>query len=177
MRRLYSSLLLLCLLAALIEGGCGYHLASRDQSVLSKLSNSTAQNDGELPTIKIKGVNNPTLYVSLEHQLRAAFRDAIANRNIARWVDSGLADYELQINIIRYTLDGWGYARTGDSVLYKGNIAMEIIAYSGETNKEVWRSGPASLSFIYVTDNEMEAAYSLALEVAERLVDRMRSVF
>ena len=92
-------------------------------------------------------------------------------------MDSGLADYELQINIIRYTLDGWGYARTGDSVLYKGNIAMEIIAYSGETNKEVWRSGPASLSRTYDTDNEMEAAYSLALEVAERLVDRMRSVF
>lgn len=179
MRRIGSALLFICLLAMLIPVGCGYHLASRDPSVLTKLSNSTATqgNGEELPTMKIKGINNPTLYVSLEHQLRAAFRDAIANRNIARWVDSGLADYELQINIISYTMTGWGYSNSGESVMYKAALIMEGIVYSGETNQEVWRSGQVSLSRTYDTDNETEAAYALAIEVVERITDRMRSVF
>ena len=127
--------------------------------------------------MKIKGVSNPTLYISLEHQLRGAFRDAIANRKIARWQDSGLADYELQINIIRYTMDGWGYSQSGDSVMYRAYAVMEAIVYSGETNSEVWRSGQISLSRTYDTDNEMDAAYALSLELVERIVDRMRSVF
>ena len=179
MRRVCSSLLFVCLLAAFIEVGCGYRLASHDPTVLSKLSNSTTAetNNGELPTMKIKGINNPTLYVSLEHQLRAAFRDTIANRNIARWADFGLADYELQINIVSYSMEGWGYSRSGESVMYRAALIMEAIIYSGETNQEVWRSGPVSLSRTYDTDSEEEAAYSLALEVVERIVDRMRTVF
>ena len=174
-----SALLLVCILGAILQAGCGYHLASRDPSVLTRMSNSTATSDGEasLPTMKVKGISNPTLYISLEHQLRAAFRDAIANRKVARWQDFGLADYELQINIIKYTMDGWGYSSSGDSVMYVASATMEIVIYSGETNQEVWRSGQIYLSRTYDTDNEQEAAYALSLEIAERLVDRMRSVF
>ena len=179
LRNACAVLLPACLLAALVLAGCGYQLTSREPSVLTRLSNSTAGPEGqnELPTIKIKGINNPTLYISLEHQLRGAFRDAIANRNIARWKDSGLADYELQINITKYTMDGWGYSRSGDSVMYKAYLTMEAVIYSGETNQPVWNSGMVSLSRTYDTDNEREAAYSLALEVVDRIVDRMRSVF
>ena len=175
-----SSLALLgCVLAAILLAGCGYHLAARDPSVLTALSNSTATTGDEssLPTMKIKGISNPTLYISLEHQLRAAFRDAISNRKIARWQDFGLADYELQINIARYAMDGWGYSRSGDSVMYVAAATMEIVIYSSETNQEVWRSGQISLSRTYDTDSEQQAAYALSLEIAERLVDRMRSVF
>ena len=174
-----SPILLSCLLVVLVAAGCGYQLTSREPSVLTRLSNSTAApEDGqEIPTIKIKGISNPTLYISLEHQLRGAFRDAIANRNIARWQDSGLADYELQINIIKYTMDGWGYSQSGDSVMYRASAVMEAIIYSGETNSEVWRSGQIGLSRTYDTDSEADAAYALSLELVERVVDRMRSVF
>ena len=168
-----------CLLVVLVVAGCGYQLTSREPSVLTRLSNSTtAPEDGqEMPTMKIKGISNPTLYISLEHQLRGAFRDAIANRNIARWQDSGLADYELQINIIKYTMDGWGYSSSGDSVMYRAYLTMEAVIYSGENNQPVWNSGQVSLSRTYDTDNEQDAAYALALEVVDRIVDRMRSVF
>ena len=174
-----SPILLSCLLVALVVAGCGYQLTSREPSVLTRLSNATTtpENGQEIPTIKIKGISNPTLYISLEHQLRGAFRDAIANRNIARWQDSGLADYELQINIIKYTMDGWGYSSSGDSVMYRAYLTMEAIVYSGETNQPVWNSGQVSLSRTYDTDNEREAAYALALEVVNRIVDRMRSAF
>lgn len=173
-----SLILLSCLLAAVVTG-CGYQLTSREPSVLTRQYNATAasENGQELPSIKIKGISNPTLYISLEHQLRGAFRDAIANRNIARWQDSGVADYELQINIIKYTMDGWGYSNTGDSVMYRARLIMEAVIYSGETNQPVWNSGQVSLSRTYDTDNERDAAYALALEVVDRIVDRMRSAF
>ena len=174
-----SYILLPCLLMALVVAGCGYQLTSREPSVLTRLSNATnaSENGQELPTMKIKGISNPTLYISLEHQLRGAFRDAIANRNIARWQDSGLADYELQINITKYTMDGWGYSSSGDSVMYRAALTMDAVVYSGETNQPVWNSGQVSLSRTYDTDNEREAAYALALEVVDRIVDRMRSAF
>ena len=174
-----SPILLSCLLAALFVAGCGYQLTSREPSVLTRQYNATAasENGQEPPTIKIKGISNPTLYISLEHQLRGAFRDAIANRNIARWQDSGLADYELQINITKYTMDGWGYSSTGDSVMYRASLTMNAVIYSGETNQPVWNSGQVSLSRTYDTDNERDAAYALALEVVDRIVDRMRSAF
>ncbi len=179
LQRLRSIFLLLCLPALLIQAGCGYQMAMREPSVLTRHSNSTADatDESALPTMKIKGISNPTLYISLEHQLRGAFRDAIANRKIARWQDSGLADYELQINIIKYTMDGWGYSQSGDSVMYRASAVMEAIIYSGETNSEVWRSGQIGLSRTYDTDSEADAAYALSLELVERVVDRMRSVF
>lgn len=179
LQRISSLLLLFCLPVLLIQAGCGYQLTTREPSVLTRMSNATADpaNDGELPTMKIKGISNPTLYISLEHQLRGAFRDAISNRKIARWQDSGLADYELQINISSYTMDGWGYSSSGDSVMYVATAKMEAIVYSGETNQEVWRSGQISLSRTYDTDSEADAAYALSLELVERIVDRMRSVF
>ena len=74
-------------------------------------------------------------------------------------------------------MDGWGYSQSGDSVMYRAYAVMEAIVYSGETNSEVWRSGQISLSRTYDTDNEMDAAYALSLELVERIVDRMRSVF
>ncbi len=179
LQRVSFILLLACLLGALVQAGCGYQLTSREPSVLTRLSNSTVVpgDDGTLPTMKIKGINNPTLYISLEHQLRSAFRDAIANRNIARWQDFGLADYELQINIVKYTLEGWGYSRSGDSVMYNASMSMNAVVYSGETNQPVWSSGTVSLARTYDTDNEADAARALALEIVDRLVDRMRSVF
>ena len=179
LQRLSSIFLLLCLPVLLIQAGCGYQLTTREPSVLTRQSNSTADpaDESTLPTMKIKGINNPTLYISLEHQLRGSFRDAIANRKIARWQDSGLADYELQINIIKYAMDGWGYSDSGDSVMYRAYAVMEAIVYSGETNREVWRSGQISLSRTYDTDSETDAAYALSLELVERVVDRMRSVF
>ncbi len=168
-----------CLAALGLASGCGYQLASREPSVLTRASGVEVEPNSTigLPTMKIKGVDNPTLYISLEHQLRAALRDAIANRKIAQWKDSGVADYEVQINIIRYKMDGWGYSREGISVMYSASITMELIVYGGDTNTEVWRSGRIGLSRTYDTDSEMDAAYALALEVTERLVDRMRSVF
>ena len=179
LQRISSLLLLICLPLLLLQTGCGYQLTTRETTVLTRLSNSTAEpaDESTLPTMKIKGINNPTLYISLEHQLRGAFRDAVSNRKIARWQDSGLADYELQINIISYTMDGWGYSSSGDSVLYRASIRLETIVYSGETNQPVWNSGQVSVSRTYDTDNEREAAYALALEVVERIVDRMRSAF
>ena len=179
LKRLSSIFLLICLSVLLLQAGCGYQLAAREPSVLTRHSNSTTDpaDESTLPSMKIKGISNPTLYISLEHQLRGAFRDAIANRKIARWQDSGLADYELQINIIKYSMEGWGYSESGDSVMYRAYATMEAIVYSGETNREVWRSGQISLSRTYDTDSEADAAYALSLELVERVVDRMRSVF
>jgi hypothetical protein len=127
--------------------------------------------------MKIKGINNPTLYIALEHHLRSAARDVLANRRIAQWQDFGLADYELQINILNYSMSGWGYSRAGDSVMFVASARMEVIVYSGETNQEVWRSGQISLSRTYDTDREEDAAYALSLELIERVADRMRNVF
>lgn len=164
------SLFALLALFVLLLSGCGYKMAADMPSVLG---------DGT-KTLKIKGVDYPTMTPWLPYELRSKLRDEINARYIARWVDSGPADYEMQINVIRFTNREWMRSDQDQSILMSMDLVIEAIVYEGSTNKEVWRSGKISYNDTLDTkdtDNERTAADELITQTVRILADRLRRTF
>lgn len=157
----------LLLVFGMCLGACGYQLASSGSSVLG---------DGTA-TLKIKEVDNPTLYPWLPHAIRSRLRDEIGARYLARWVDSGSADYEIQINIVRYSAREWIRSEVDTSQLYDTDLTIEAILYEGSTNKEVWRSGHISYSERFDQVDEKQASGDLITQVVRLLADQLRQTF
>lgn len=155
------------LLGSVCLAGCGYHLASSGSSVMG---NGTS-------TLKVKGVDNPTLYPWLPHAIRSRLRDEIGARYLAKWVDSGSADYEIQINIIRFTSREWIRTEVDTSQLYDTNLTIEAILYEGSTNKEIWRSGHLSYAERTEDVDEKQASGDLITQVVRLLADHLRNTF
>ena len=161
---------LLWLLLLPVFSGCGYGLGTRSASIFSDA-------DGALKTLKIKSVENPTLDTWLPYELRSAIRDEIAARRLAIWVDSGRADFELDIKVVSYTYRTWVYDDQDVSLLFLADMIIEATVYRGNSNDVVWRSGPIQYSDTYETLEERKAATNLLREIARLLADRMRQVF
>ena len=158
-------LLLLC--CALGLTACGYTLATSGSSVMG---------DGK-STLKIKGVDNPTLYPWLPHSIRSRLRDEIGARYLAIWVDDGTADYEMQINIVRFATRGSIRTEVDTSQLYDTSLTIEAILYEGSTNKEVWRSGHLSYAERSEEVDEKHASGDLITQVVRLLADKLRNTF
>lgn len=162
------ALLLCALLLCLGLTGCGYHLAADSPSVVG---------DGTR-TLKIKGVDYPTLQPWLPYSIRSVLRDEVGARHLAQWVDSGPADYEIQINVKSYTTREWMRDEV-DTVtrLYSASMSLEAIIYDGSTNEEIWNSGQVSYSDRLQNPNEQLAAGELITQIVRQLADKMRDVF
>lgn len=164
------SLLLLCL-AALALGGCGYTLGADTPSIF------TERNQGKIPTLKVKSVENPTLFTWLPYSLRSHVRDEIAARKLAVWVDSGRADFEIDLKIASFTYRSSVYDENDATLLYSANLTVEAVVYEGGTNQIVWRSGAVSYSDSRETLEQKQAADLLLENIARQLADRMRQAF
>ena len=156
--------LLLCLLLA---GCAGYQLAADQPNIIG---------DGT-KTLKVKGVDHPTLEPWLPYQLRTALRNEINARQMARWVDSGPADYEIQLKVLSYTTREWMRSEGDQTLLYDTTLALEATLYDGKTNKEVWRSGVIDYSERLETPDETAAAGDIITQIMRRLADKMRAAF
>lgn len=159
--------LLLLLVGTLLEGCAGYRLASETPSVLG---------DGK-KTLKVKGVDYPTLHPWMPFAIRSRLRDEINARYLAQWVDSGSADYEIQINVISFTTRQWIRSELDTSLLYDSTMTIEAILYEGSTNKEVWRSGKIMYSERTEETDDKVMAGDLITQVMRMLADRMRNTF
>ena len=124
------------LFLAALAGCSGYRLATDAPNIFGQ---------GE-KTLKIKGVDYPTLQPWLPYRIRSALRDEVTSRHLASWVDSGPADFEIQINVTSYTSRQWMQDAQDRTMLYTTAMLLEAIAYNGSTNQEVWRSGRISYS-------------------------------
>ena len=159
--------LLLPVLAVILCASCGYQLAADSPSILG---------DGAR-TLKVKGVDYPTLEPWLPYMIRSKLRDEINARHLARWVDSGPADYEIQIKVHSFTSREWMRSRVDNTLLFATAISLEAIIYQGDTNKEVWRSG------VLVYDDRLEqpgdkrAADDILTQIIRMLADKMRNTF
>lgn len=164
------STLLLC--AALLLAGCGYHLGADAPSVFNK--NGTSK---ELATLKIKEVENPTLFPWLNYMLRANLRDEVGARHVARWVDSGRADFEISVKVDHYTYRSWVIDNKDVPLLYDANIQLDATIYQGNTNTVVWRSGPLTYAQTFESVAEKDAAEDILRNLIRLLVDKMRQEF
>lgn len=162
--RAFACLILFCLV---LQSCAGYHLASSGTSVMG---------DGT-KTLKVKGVENPTLYTWLPYAIRSRLRDEIGSRYLAKWVDSGSADYEVQINIISFTTREWIRTEVDTSQLYDTSMIIEAILYEGSTNREVWRSGHIGYSDRTEEADEKALSADIITQVMRILADKMRNTF
>jgi|GEM_PF-384797 len=167
-RNVFLAVLLFGILAL---SGCGYGLGTDGPSILE------APEGGGLPTLKFKSVENPSLYSWLPHIIRTELRDEIAGRDLARWVDSGKADYELAIVVDSFTFRSWLTDADDATMLYSANMSFTGTIYEGGSNKAVWRSGVISYSQSYETVQERTAAADLTKELARRFASAMRQAF
>lgn len=159
---------LLCMAALLVLTGCaGYTLSADGPNALG---------DGT-KTLKIKGVENPTMYANLPHIIRSEVRDEIGARKIAVWKDSGPVDYELQIRITQMTLRRWAGERQENAVLYSSTMGMEFILYNGSTNTVAWQSGVRYYSDLLDTYDESAALKEATKRLVRELADAMRRNF
>jgi hypothetical protein len=154
---------LLC--AATLTGCAGYRLATDAPSIFG---------EGE-KTLKVKGVDYPTLQAWLPYRIRSALRDEVTARRLASWVDSGPADFEIQINVISYTSREWMRSVHDTTMLYTNTMVLEAIVYNGSTNREIWRSGRVSYS--ENLDQSLTEAETTITQIVRQLVDKMRNTF
>ena len=160
--------LCLILLSGLLLDGCaGYRLSTETPSVLG---------DGS-KTLKVKGVDYPTLHPWLPYAIRSRLRDEVNSRYLAKWVDSGSADYAIQINVISFTTRQWMRSELDTTVLYDSTMTIEAIVYEGSTNKEVWRSGKIAYADRVEKADEQTMSGDLITQVIRLLADRMRNTF
>ena len=162
-----AALLPLVLLCILVLDGCGYRPGSATPSVVG---------DGT-KTLKIKGVDYPTLEPWLPFAIRSRLRDEVNARYLAKWVDSGSADYEIQINVISYTTRQWMRTELDTTLLYDSTMIIEAIVYDGSTNKEVWRSGKLSYADRLESSDQKGVAEDIITQLIRILADRMRNTF
>lgn len=169
MRCVLSAVALLAALSALsaLTGCAGYNLTSEETGIFG---------DGS-KTLKIKSVDNPTMYSWLPYMLRSALRDEIAARSLAVWKDDGRADYEVKLRVHYFRLRGDVRDSDDRTQLYTASMAAEATVYDGATNAVVWESGLIGYYDSYDTYNERDAAEKVGLELVRRLVDRMRQRF
>jgi hypothetical protein len=158
--------------AALPLAGCGYQLGADAPSLFNR--NGTAR---ELATLKIKEVENPTLFPWLNYTLRNHLRDEVNARNMAAWVDSGRADFEISIRVDHYNYRSWFHDEKDMPLLYEADITLEATLYKGGTNEVVWRSGLVTYRQTYETVNQTLAANEILQNLIRQLVDRMRQDF
>ena len=155
------------LLGALLDGCAGYKLATDTPSVVG---------DGS-KTLKIKGVDYPTLQPWLPFAIRSRLRDEVNARYLAKWVDSGSADYEIQINVVSYTTRQWMRSELDNTILYDSTMIIEGIVYEGSTNREVWRSGKISYMDRIEDVDDKALAEDITTQLVRMLADRMRNTF
>lgn len=158
---------LFCLLFCLLLSSCGYGLNSRQETVLGP---------GTV-TMKMKGVEHPTLYPWMGQVIRSSLRDELGARKVAVWVDDGPADYSIQINVSSFTIRSYLESSQDVTVIYTGAIQLQAIVYRGSDNSEVWRSGMESYSDYYEDYSDRSAAEQLSLQAIRRLVAQMRNTF
>ena len=158
---------LLCVFFLMSATGCGYQLASSQPSVVG---------DGTR-TLKVKGVDSPTLHPWLPHEIRSKLRDEVGARYLAKWVDSGSADYEIQINVIRFSTREWVRTEHDTTQLYSTSLTLQAIIYEGSSNREVWRSGQISYSEYEDKSDEKAASGDIITQCIRKLADQMRNEF
>jgi hypothetical protein len=166
--------------------GCGYGFTGGQGTVLDGKSQARqAYFDGsgqtapllqQIHTLSIKSIEHHTLYPWLGQIIRSSLRDEIGARKIAAWVDSGVADYSLQIVVHAFTLRTSLHNEQDVSLLYSANIRLTGIIYDS-AGIEVWRSGAVSYSDTYDSYNERAAAEQLSAQAVKLLVAEMRNTF
>ena len=181
---LYLASRFLVLFGILALAGCGYGFGTDGPSVLTTPTKGPTSSaaalpplSGDIPTLKFKNVENPTLFPWLSYVIRTEVHDEFAARKLCRWVDSGKADYEIAIKVDNYTYRSWLTDTDNATMLYTAAMTLNATFYRADSNEVVWQSGNITYSQSYESVQERIAASELSRELARRLASSMRQAF
>lgn len=146
--------------------GCGYGLATDMPTVLGSGKS----------TLRLSGVEQPTLYPWVGYTVRSAMRDEINARNLARWVDGGKADYNMHIKVNSFTMRSAVSSSSDETLLYSGTVSVTVTVHDGTDNRELWRSS-VTYSDQFENESEESAARRLFVQAVRRVADNMRNTF
>ena len=165
-RRFVPLLCIFCLLA-----GCGYSWRGEEAS----RATVSVLGDGS-KTLKIRNIEQSTMYTWLPYMVRSLLRDDITARGLAQWRDSGEADFGLSLRVNSFQIRSYGQNKY-KNILFTGTASMELILYDGQTNTEVWNSGALTYSDTFENANEEQAIQEILRMGVRRLVDRLQQRF
>lgn len=166
MRFVLAFFMVLCC-SAVLAGCAGYTPTAEHPNMLG---------DGT-KTLKIKGVDNPTLYANLPYLIRSEVRDEITLRDMAVWKDSGNADYELQIRVTQFTLRRWAGLQDDVNTIFTSTMGMEFILYDGATNSVVWQSGVRNYNENIENYDETAVMEESVQQLIREIIDSMQRQF
>ena len=158
---------LMCLLAAITLTGCGYKTTNNQSSLFG---------DGT-STMQIREVKNATIYPWINQVLRTSMYDEITNRNIAVMTGSSSADYDMVINIKRFSTRSRVLGTKDETLEYTVRLTFVADVYDGVTNQLVWTSNDVTIERPHPTDDERLAGEEITELLVQKLADQMRSTF
>lgn len=156
-----------CLLATLTLTGCGYKFTNDHPSIFG---------DGTA-TMRIKEVDNTTVFPWINQTLRSQLYDEITDRNIAIMTASESADYEMVIKISKFTITSRVLGTKRETLEYTVELEFEATVYGGEETEVVWGSGKTSISRAYPTSDARFAGTQITKLLVESIADKMRDTF
>lgn len=157
----------------LLAGGCGYQMDGFSSS--SSRSHSVLGNGSS--TLRIEKVEQVTMYPWVQYYLRGIVRDEVNLRRLARWVDSGDADYLLTVTMPGFQTRSSISNRVDKTLLSDTTVRLELVVRSGKTGAVVWRSGVVSYSDKFEVVDESIAIREGLREALRRAIDRMQQKF
>ncbi|MFW6324241.1 MAG: LPS assembly lipoprotein LptE [Desulfovibrionales bacterium] len=158
----YSLLLFLAL------AGCGYHLAGETPIVLP----------GEVQSLAIRNVTNPTTETWIVPRLRSELRNEITRRSDVVWKEVRLSEAILDVDILRYTTSSSLKGEDEQTLKSDAIISIEGRLLRNEDKSLIWSSGPITASESFAAGGGEREAGEDALEKAvRRLADRLDQNF
>ncbi len=153
-------------LAAAALASCGYRLG--------------AQQDlpGEVRTLHIGKVENPTLDVSLTPLLHSLFRDEINKRNLAEWASASAADGIVNLQVVSVYTNSRVTTTQDVTIKFQVLVTIRGTLVRRSDKKQVWDSGSVTgeQTFQYLVQEEQATRRAMDFAV-RRLVDTLTATF
>jgi hypothetical protein len=158
-------------LACLFLLSCGYRWQGfGEPDARSVLGNGNS-------TLLMGKIEDESLYPDLPYYLRSLVRDEINLRRLARWVDSGDADYTMDIRIPSFRIDAYISDSDSISLLNAAAVELEVIVRHGTGSSVAWRSGNIVYSEHYEAPSEAGVIREVLAQALYRALDRMQMEF
>ncbi len=163
--------LLLSILATALLG-CGYTWRGQENSTTTH----SVLGDGS-KTLRIRSVEQTTLYAWIPYIIRSQLRDEIAVRGLAKWVDTAPSDFTISVKILGCSMRSDNDITSGMPRLVTTTISMVFSICNGHTNQEIWSSGTIEYADSFTVEDERTVIQSIVRECISRGVDRIQQQF
>ncbi len=154
------------LLAAGLSQGCGYSLGGPEGL------------PGDVRTLHIAQVGNPTLDVNLPPLLHSLFRQEINKRDLAGWAGARQADGVVNLSVVSLRTNSRVTTTEGRTIKFQAAVVIRGTLVRNVDQRQIWDSGPVTGEETFFDPAEESAAVNRAMEFAVRLlVDSMTATF